>query len=97
MDPHDAPPRWIQWRHCAKNKPTLLQSDLRIQVLFQRHNSRESYAHTKYELLQPGVFRFGLLEYRDAGVGVFPEREEILVGAFCLGLISRQDERSAQL
>jgi len=28
---------------------------------------------------QFGVFRFGLLEYRDVGVGVFPEGEEILV------------------
>jgi hypothetical protein len=30
--------------------------------------------------LQLGVFRLGLLEDRDVGVGVFPEGEEILVG-----------------
>src|ERR1022692_3793402 len=30
-------------------------------------------------------------------VGVFPEAEEILVGSLCLGLISRQSERPAQL
>ena len=43
------------------------------------------------------VFRLGLLEDRDVGVGVFPECEEILVGSLCLGLISRQSERSAEL
>src|SRR5208282_3204692 len=44
---------------------------------------------------QLGVFRLGLLEDRDIGVGVFPEIEEILVGGHCLGLISCQRERSA--
>ena len=46
-------------------------------------------------LLQPGVFRLGLLKDRDIGVGVFPESEEILVGSLGFGLISRQSERSA--
>ncbi len=45
--------------------------------------------------LQLGVFRLRLLEDRDVGVGVFPESEEILVGSLCLGLVSRQSERSA--
>jgi len=45
--------------------------------------------------LQLGVFRLGLLEDRDVGVGVFPEGEEILVSSLCLALISRQSERSA--
>jgi hypothetical protein len=31
-------------------------------------------------LLQLGVFRLGLLEDGDVGVGVFPEREELFVG-----------------
>ena len=31
--------------------------------------------------LQLGVFRLGLLEHRNVGVGVFPEGEEILVGS----------------
>jgi hypothetical protein len=48
-------------------------------------------------LVQLGVFRLGLLENRDVGVGVFPKSEEILVGCLCLGLISRQGVRSAQL
>jgi hypothetical protein len=33
------------------------------------------------KLLQPGVFRPGPLEYRDIGVRVFPQGEEILVGS----------------
>lgn len=40
--------------------------------------------------MQFGVFSLGLVEDRDAGVGVFPERQEILVGGLGLGLISRQ-------
>src|SRR5205809_695237 len=47
--------------------------------------------------LQSGVFRLGLLEDRDVGVGVFPESEEILICSLCPGLISRHSERSAEL
>ena len=36
-------------------------------------------------LFQLCVFRLGLLQDRDVGVGVFPEREEILVGGAGLG------------
>ncbi len=66
----------------------------------QRSNKATRDAPAKLVIrrsLQPGVFRLGLLEDRDAGVGVFPEREEILVGSLCLVLISRQSERSAEL
>src|SRR5205823_7573988 len=48
-------------------------------------------------LLQFGVFRLGLLKNRDVGVGVLPERQEILVSSLCLGLIAQQSESSAQL
>jgi hypothetical protein len=34
--------------------------------------------------LQLGVFRLCLLKNRDIGVGVLPERQEILVGGPCL-------------
>jgi hypothetical protein len=34
------------------------------------------------------VFRISLLQNRNAGVGVFPEGQEILVGGFRLGLIA---------
>src|SRR5438132_10507214 len=47
--------------------------------------------------LKPGVFRPGLLEDRDVGIGVFPEGEEILVGSLRFGLISRESERPAEL
>ena len=40
--------------------------------------------------LQPGVFRLGLLEDRDVGVGFFPQGGQILVARLCLGCISRQ-------
>ena len=36
-------------------------------------------------LLQLGVFRFGLLEDGNVGVGVFPEPEEVLVCSAGLG------------
>jgi len=39
-------------------------------------------------LLQLRVLGFGLLQDWDVGVGVFPEREEILVGGECLGGIA---------
>ena len=32
------------------------------------------------ELWEPGVFRLGLFEDRDAGVGVLPQFEEVLEG-----------------
>lgn len=44
--------------------------------------------------LQLGVFRFGLLQDGDVGVGLFPESEEVLVGSLCLGLISGESECS---
>jgi len=34
--------------------------------------------------LQLGVLRLGFFQDGDVGVGVFPEREEVLVGALCL-------------
>ena len=42
-------------------------------------------------------FLLRLDEDRDARIGVFPQREEILVGALGLGFISRHSERSADL
>src|ERR1700730_8920863 len=48
-------------------------------------------------LLQPGVLRLRLHQNRNVGVGVFPEREEILVGSLRLDLVCRQSESSAQL
>ena len=58
---------------------------------------RRRAAAAERKLLQLGVFRLRLREDRDVGVGVFPEREEILVGSLRLDRISRQRERSAQL
>lgn len=46
-------------------------------------------------LLEFRVFRFRLLQDRDVGVGVLPEREEVLIGGLCLGFVSRQDKGSS--
>ena len=56
-----------------------------------------TFAHGARILRQLGVFRLGLRQDRDVGVGVFPQGEEILVGSLRLGWISGQRERSAQL
>jgi hypothetical protein len=47
-------------------------------------------------LRQLGVLCLRLPENRDVGVRVFPEREEILVGAFCVRLIARHDQGPAE-
>jgi hypothetical protein len=46
---------------------------------------------------QPGVFRVGLLENRDVGVGVLPEREESIVRTFGLGIVSRKSVHPPEL
>jgi hypothetical protein len=43
------------------------------------------------------VLRLGLLQDGDVGVGIFPERKEILVGGAGLRVVSRQNVRSADL
>ena len=40
------------------------------------------------ELRQLGIFRLGLLDNWNVGIGVLPEPEEILIGSLGLGLIS---------
>ena len=42
------------------------------------------------------ILRFGLLQHWNVGVGVFPNGEEILIGGFCLGRISRERVSPAQ-
>ena len=42
------------------------------------------------ELLQLCVLRLGLLQNRNVRVCIFPERKEILIGGFRLGLVTRQ-------
>src|SRR5215472_14622820 len=47
-------------------------------------------------LLQLGVLRRGLLQDRDVRVGVFPEREEILVGCSRAGNVTAATEARAK-
>src|SRR5580700_7695681 len=46
--------------------------------------------------LELRILRLGLFQYWNVWVGVFPDGEEILIGGFCLGLISRQRVSPAQ-
>jgi hypothetical protein len=48
-------------------------------------------------LTAAGVFRPGLFDDRDLGVGVLPQRQKISVGAFRLHGFARECERSCQL
>ena len=44
-----------------------------------------------------GVFGLGFLQDRKVGVGVFPEREEFLIGGFCFGGVALHVIGAAQL
>ena len=48
-------------------------------------------------LLQLRVFRLGLLQNGDVGVGVFPEDEEILLGSFRFVLVATHHIGSPKL
>ena|SRR5437667_12638587 len=41
-------------------------------------------------LLQLRVLRLGFLQDGDVGVGIFPEREEVLIGSAALGSFARE-------
>src|ERR1700687_3424871 len=60
--------------------PTLLETPGSI-------NYRETVSDEEelFELLQLRVLRLGFLQDGDVGVGVFPERQEILVSGLCFG------------
>src|SRR6266850_4158902 len=47
--------------------------------------------------LQPGVFCVGLFQQRYVRVGIFPERQEILVSSSCLHPISCRREHTTEL
>ena len=46
---------------------------------------------------QPGVFRPRFVDERDPGVGVFPQRKQIVVDASRLAGVARERQRSRQL
>jgi hypothetical protein len=57
---------------------------------------RMSRSHL-HQLLQLCVLRFGLLQSWYVRVRVLPKSEKVLIGKFCLRLVSRQFERSAEM
>jgi len=48
-------------------------------------------------LLQLCVLRFGFFQDGDFGIGVFPERKEILVGSLGFGGVAGEDIRTGEL
>jgi hypothetical protein len=50
----------------------------------------------KAQSLELRILRLGLRQDWNVGIGVFPNGEEVLIGGFCLGLISRQRVSPAQ-
>jgi hypothetical protein len=51
---------------------------------------RQAQRELSKESLQLGVLRFGFLQDGDVGVGILPQREEIIVGGASLRAIARQ-------
>src|SRR5437879_4025664 len=62
-----------------------LSNDLRWATLADRLRRRSLHM-----LMQGSGFGFGLLEERDASVGVFPESEEVAVGGLGFGVVARE-------
>ena len=46
-------------------------------------------ASTTYHSLQLRVFGSSLLQNRNVPVRIFPESQEVLIGGFCFGLVTR--------
>src|ERR1700746_2775693 len=59
-----------------------------------RHSTSITLTH---HLLEFYVFGFGLLQNRNVGVGILPQREEILIRRARLGFIARHRVRPPQL
>jgi hypothetical protein len=54
--------------------------------------------HTSYQqLLQLRVFRLGMLQDGNVGIGVFPESKEIFIGGCCLASVCGHRGGSAEL
>jgi hypothetical protein len=66
-------------------------------VYDSRYRARSRLTLKFQQLLQLRVLRFGFLEDGDVGIGVFPEREKILVGRFGVDGISLSGVGAAQL
>ena len=61
-------------------------------ALNSRHSATEDAGSR-----QSGVFRSRLFKHRELNVGILPQRQEILIGAFRLYSVARKRERSSQL
>ena len=59
-----------------------------------RPDTKMGLAGMNRKLLQLRVLCFGFLQDGDVGVGVFPEGEEILIGGFRFGVVTREHTRA---
>src|SRR5215471_8580348 len=72
--------------HASKVDYASLDTRLDGRLLY--FTDRGEAAPMKASLVQPRVLRLRLLQYRDVGIGVLPEGEEILIRLAALGQIA---------
>jgi len=81
-------------RGCGRVANYTLGSQLAIQANKAGSDSRPKWVNAAGPAipgsLQPGVFGLRLLQDRNIGVGVLPEREKVLIGTARFGVISLQ-------
>src|ERR1700676_4765609 len=65
--------------------------------MYASHDPRSARRKNLFLLLQLRVLRLGLLQDGDVGVGVFPEREEILISGTSLGGVTGHGVGASQL
>jgi len=72
-----------------------MADDLQI-LRMERAVSADTAGQGFRQLLQLRVFRFGFLQNGDVGIGVFPQRKELIVGLSAFVDLTHHFVRSAQ-
>jgi hypothetical protein len=75
----------------------IVKASARRRLGHRRNVNLTAFAILRCTSLQFGVFRFGLLEHGDVGVGVFPESEEIVVGSAGFGGVALHGVSATEL
>jgi len=90
--PVDSATAYAKWNRIGGRREKWESQKPRVN-LRQRIHAAQELLETRVGgqgLLQLCVFRFGFLQDRDVRVGVFPEREEILIGGAGFGGVPLQ-------
>ena len=58
-----------------------------VNFIGEKFKARQAQRELSKESLQLRVLRFGFLQDGNIGIGVFPERKEIIVGGCCLASV----------